>query len=106
MTTKGLDVYEAEYYGRVFKNSEIIQRDTVKAPDAEAMKKELAFTVIAPVNDVNEGMCLWIPFGRARKVGDHLEHKVVLVKAPQDFLPAVDHPVHLVHSITHSVDGV
>lgn len=106
MITKGLDVYEAEYCNRVFKDHEIIRKNIVKAPDAESMKKELAFKVIAPVNDETEGMCLWIPYGRAKKAGDHLEHTVVLVKAPEDFLPAIDHMIHLVHSIMHSTDEV
>lgn len=98
-------LYEGSYYARTFGNFRIVHRDTVKAPDAEAMKKELAFALLSPVNDADEGVCLWIPYGRAKKIGDHLEHTIILVKASKD-IPAIEHMQHLVYSVIHCGDGL
>ena len=102
---KGLDsTYERDYYEALLKDCEVVDKKTIFAQDEEAMKRELAFTMLFPVHHDSGKRCIWFPCGKAELEDTGCQNiwkmQMILITVPaklgEDYLDFLTHPGYTV----------
>lgn len=108
---RGLDsVYERTYYEGLLKDSEVLDKKEITAPDRETMKRELAFAMLFPVHHESGRRGIWFPTGKAERghAGDEdiWIQKLVLITVPENLgADYLDFLTHLGYTVMHCCDA-